>query len=383
MFIYTDKTEQLFGLYCRVPHFVRAMGARLLNTVRHTKRITANLPDRVIFFVTDKCNANCGHCRYRQCLNRGDELSLDAIEKILVSLGRGLSNIVLTGGEPFLRKDLDKICLAAYRCNRIAVIDIFTNGLISEDTSIVSGAILQKVPATLRVWVSLEGLDHTHDMIRGIPGAFQEAMNTIEYLKQLKQHNDNIQVFIITTISLANFEDIEPLIRFVKQLHIRHVLHFIRHGTHDVYNLTPTHIFKHLSPQDKRFALPSLPILSELNKKIERLLAEDDVYVFFNKVESLRRKYTLEILQNKQRLFSCIAGTTNALIYPNGEVALCPYSSAVGNVCEFDYNFCHLWNSSAVAAMRLKLSNCACTEPCYLLSSMSYDSETLLTLSKC
>jgi len=65
----------------------------------------------LIFYVTNRCNFRCEFCFYYAEIEKGrkpNELSLDEIDQLTRKLGP-LLQLSLTGGEPFLRKDLDEI----------------------------------------------------------------------------------------------------------------------------------------------------------------------------------------------------------------------------------------------------------------------------------
>ena len=66
-------------------------------------------PVHLILFVTDQCNAKCVTCFYWENLNQGESLQPEHIENISRSLGR-LLWLDISGGEPFLRKDLAWVC---------------------------------------------------------------------------------------------------------------------------------------------------------------------------------------------------------------------------------------------------------------------------------
>ena len=85
--------------------------------------------DFLIYFVTSRCQGNCRSCFYWRGLNRGRELSLSEIERIVPSLGP-FHTLLLSGGEPFLRQDLVQICQTFYKNNQPKSIIIPTNGIL-------------------------------------------------------------------------------------------------------------------------------------------------------------------------------------------------------------------------------------------------------------
>ena len=72
------------------------------------------LPSYFIFFPTSRCNLSCSHCFYHDSLNkRFNELTLDEIDTFSKTMDP-LLTLALTGGEPYLRHDLDQIARIFY-----------------------------------------------------------------------------------------------------------------------------------------------------------------------------------------------------------------------------------------------------------------------------
>src|SRR3989338_1919612 len=77
----------------------------------------SSLPLSLIYFINNECNARCSHCfiYYDESVVKNNpryqtgNLSLDEIEKLTKSLRGELGAVYLTGGEPFLRHDIEKI----------------------------------------------------------------------------------------------------------------------------------------------------------------------------------------------------------------------------------------------------------------------------------
>jgi len=107
--------------------------------------------------LTNKCNLRCRHCALA---SRGDkDLSFEEAKNVIDSFyRRGGRNLYLQGGEPFLWRDgeygVEDIVDYAHRVGYFAVV-IFTNGTIAIETSADT------------VFVSVDGLQETHDALRG------------------------------------------------------------------------------------------------------------------------------------------------------------------------------------------------------------------------
>ena len=131
---------------------------------------------RIDFFVTSRCNLRCSHCFYWRELNTASdtELSIDEIRKIAQSFMHPVS-LSLTGGEPFLRKDLKEIIEAFQAGCGTREVGIATNGTLTENIVETIRSVLEDGNlSSLSVQVSLDGLEGTHDAIRGVKGSFQK-----------------------------------------------------------------------------------------------------------------------------------------------------------------------------------------------------------------
>jgi MoaA/NifB/PqqE/SkfB family radical SAM enzyme len=117
----------------------------------------------------------------------------------------GVIGIAFEGGEPLLRKDLVRI-LAFSRSLSLHT-SLVTNGTllesrINEIASYINGVI----------YVSLDGLEKTHDTIRGVSGCFRKAIAGIIASK------DKASVTINTTIMEENLNEVEDIVRLAKEL---------------------------------------------------------------------------------------------------------------------------------------------------------------------
>ena len=134
------------------------------------------IPLYAVFELTYRCNLRCRHCYApKDC---GDELSLEEIESILDQLVQmGTFNLILTGGEIFVREDFFHIAEAAK--SRGFLLILMTNGtLITED---YADKIAKLRP--MGVEVSLYGARaETHDFVTTVSGSFDHTAEAIGLL---------------------------------------------------------------------------------------------------------------------------------------------------------------------------------------------------------
>lgn len=85
--------------------------------------------------VTDRCNLKCFYCYDEYIpLNREDLISFeDIINIIKEGVKSGIKNVKITGGEPLLRKDIDKLIRMINNIGGIEDISITTNGVLLYD----------------------------------------------------------------------------------------------------------------------------------------------------------------------------------------------------------------------------------------------------------
>ena len=134
---------------------------------------------------TFRCNAQCNMCNiWKFQTNPNEEIYASYYEKLPAGL-----RINITGGEPTLRKDIDKIFEILYPKSRL--LELSTNGYNTQ--KIVE--LANKYPNIL-IRVSVEGLPKINDAKRGIKDGFDHALRTMLELKKTKCKNIGFSVVI-------------------------------------------------------------------------------------------------------------------------------------------------------------------------------------------
>ncbi len=161
-----------------------------------------NEPRQAIIAVTYRCNSRCAMCSIWQ---RDDAEEVEP--SFYFHLPPSLREINLTGGEPFLRDDLETIVAVMLERVPGARILISTNGLLVERIRRLAPA-LRRLSARLGARVSIDGdLAETHDRIRGVPGAFDKAWASVSALREAGLRD----VGIAYTMSAGNEDQLLPL----------------------------------------------------------------------------------------------------------------------------------------------------------------------------
>ena len=115
--------------------------------------------------------------------------------------------MIITGGEPFLRKEIDQISKLFLNNKYIHSLNFITNGVMPERIEEKVLKIMSYASRNTRVLVnvSIDGLNELHDKIRRVPGIFQKCLDTISRLKKIKAKYQNLQISALTTLSKDNF----------------------------------------------------------------------------------------------------------------------------------------------------------------------------------
>jgi radical SAM family uncharacterized protein len=157
--------------------------------------------------LTYNCNLRCKMCPFWK--RPSQDSSLEQEKAILKQVyNSGACGIAFEGGEPLLRKDLAKI-LAFSRSLPLHT-SLITNGTLLESKIDEISPYINGV-----VYVSLDGLEKTHDVIRGVGGCFRKAVRGISATKE------KVAVTINTTIMAENIDEIESMVRLAKELGTR------------------------------------------------------------------------------------------------------------------------------------------------------------------
>jgi nif11-class peptide radical SAM maturase 3 len=133
-----------------------------------------------VWEITLKCNLACSHCGSRAGQARAKELSTEeALDLVKQMAEVGIREVTLIGGEAFLRLDwltiAEAVNQAGMRCT------MTTGGFgISLET-----ARRMKEAGIAAVSVSVDGLEETHDRLRGKKGSWQHAFRTMSHFREV------------------------------------------------------------------------------------------------------------------------------------------------------------------------------------------------------
>ena len=158
-------------------------------------------PNYVIWDCTRRCNLHCEHCgAVKETYET--ELSTAQIKQVIGQLAAlGVDLFAVTGGEPLLRQDL--LDVLGYANQQGMHTGIATNGYLIDD------GLARRIKETGvdTVQVSLDGLESTHNRIRGSDQSFSRAISALRALIAQKVPI----ISVATTLTPHNFADLAPM----------------------------------------------------------------------------------------------------------------------------------------------------------------------------
>jgi len=322
-------------------------------------------PINLTFSVTNMCQSRCKTCSiwkvYRDEPDRfRQELSLEEVERSFATIGE-IYFFNISGGEPFLRRDLPQIVAAACKYLKPAVIHTPTNALtprvIEERTAEILEVIRvsgRTIPFTIKP--SFDGVGEVHDEIRGVKGNFDKVLDTLSRLKKLQKVHPNLEIGVGTIISKFNLGHIRETARFTHDLGIDSYISEIAEQRTELFNvrdpITPT-------PEEYEKAIGEFngELASVTDKKVSSMTsASRQVYY----------KYAIRIMKEKRQVLPCYGGIANAHISPYGDVWPCcvlGYDKSMGNLRDADYDFRRIWHSREAAEVRRFIAGRKCWCP--------------------
>lgn len=346
------------------------------------------MPLTITYSVTNMCQSRCKTCYiWNLYLHKPDlkkkELTIGEIEKIFKNIGHAYFFNV-SGGEPYLRKDLIEIIDLACKYLNPGIIHIPTNCLSPNQIEKTTRGMLDvikanklKIPLTIKP--SFDGIGKKHDKIRGVEGNFEKLLETLKRLKVLQKKYPNLDVGIGTVISIFNVKDIKKIIDYAKKLDVDSYINEIAEKRSELFTLdkeiTPT-----AQEYEKAIILFSKAVKKELKTKkpLSRVTLAFRL-VYYNLV--------IRVLKEKKQVIPCYAGLTNAHINPYGEVWPCcvlGYGKPLGDLRKENYDFKKIWYSRKADEVRdyIKRGKCYCPLANQYYSNILCDFRSMLNVFK-
>ncbi|MGE0785866.1 MAG: glycosyltransferase [Sandaracinaceae bacterium] len=310
-------------------------------------------PLAMSFVLTDKCNSRCKTCligaRYLDDPSVAEgELTTAELERVIATIGP-LAWVTLSGGEPFMRKDLADVAVALAEACDPRVINIPTNGTLVAGTTRAVASILERTRRVhLVVNVSVDGIGAEHDTLRGFEGNFERLRTLIAELRRLDA--SRLTIGCNTVVSAFNAERIEAIVDGVlaQLAPDSYVLEIAQHRP-EYHN-------------DLVTLRPAKPSRDRVERAVERALAPSRRGVP-GLVRAFRRAYYDDALASLDgpRPHVCYSGFASCAVMPKGDVVTSTgRADPMGSLRDYDLDFAALWRGPEAERARLAVRSELC-----------------------
>lgn len=313
------------------------------------------------------CQSRCKTCGiwklYKEAPDkREEELSLDEIEQIFAGMGE-VYFFNISGGEPFLRRDLPQIVEAACKYLKPSVIHTPTNAIappvieerVTEILEIIkrSGRI---IPFTIKP--SFDGVGEAHDEVRGVAGNYEKVLDTLSRLKRLQEKYPNLEIGLGTIISKFNLNRIAETARAARELGVDSYISEIAEQRTELFN-----VGEPITPDPDEYEAAINDFNTELAAgQIEERSVSRTTLAF----RQVYYKYAVRTMREKRQVLPCYGGIANVHINPYGDVWPCcilGYDKPMGNLRDAGYDFKKVWRSSEAREVRRFIAKGGCYCP--------------------
>jgi MoaA/NifB/PqqE/SkfB family radical SAM enzyme len=323
----------------------------LLKTIaKQSVGVRPPLPVNYTLGLTYRCNARCKTCRiYERDTARDalEELTSQEWRKIFLGLGTAPFWITFTGGEPFLHKDLVEIYGDVIEFCQPAMVNIPTNGLLTDRIIESVLLLLAETPSDVQLTVNLS-FDHykpeINDHIRGVIGYTEKGLKTLHGLMSLSKEHPNLKIGIHTVVSRFNVSDISNIANYWSS--------YVEPGMY-IAEIAENRV------ELGTVELPIMPSVLQYQRVLGALINTTAGFKGF--LRASYYKYVSTFMESSQNTLQCRAGSLSCQIAPNGEVWFCCIKSqSIGSLRDYNYDLYKLWNDRTAVELRSNIKGCTC-----------------------
>lgn len=347
---------------------------RLLTFFRSVRRNRRNVPDRprfLTYIVTFACNARCAMCDSWRKSRRG-ELTLAEIGRIFDQLPP-MDVVRLSGGEPFLRRDLPEIAGLVQTKLKPLVLHVTSNGFLTD--RIIDFCEKRAKSMVLHLLFSIDGVGERHNRIRGSANAWESVMQTLRLLAP-RQKELRLKLAVNQTIldpeGIAGFRELREILA---PLGIRNqaVVAYAQSATYHQESEVE------LAPAQHGAYTTHGTFSGRQLDELFDLLAEDlATYPVFTR---LAKAYYLKVLSARLRgngpLVNpkCVALSSHMRLYPDGQIPVCQFNSkSIGRLTSVPFQ--EIWQGEQAAELRRWVNKCpGCWAECEVLPNGLYSGD--------
>lgn len=281
--------------------------------------------------LTRRCNLACEHC-YMDAETRIEggegELGTAEVEKLLAEIAErsDATMVVLTGGEPLLRRDLEQLVRFGSQLGLAMVVG--TNGVLLTEKRVKS----LKEAGVMGMGISLDSLEpDSHDSFRGCPGSWQK---TLDGMDLCKRHKVPFQVHF--SVTEKNAHEVQSMIDFATAVgaHVLNIFFLVCTGRGEsMSDITPLRYEQVLQE------------LVEAQEKTTDLIIRARCAPHYKRVAFEKNPESPLTRAEGYEGGGCLAGIHYCRVTPEGGITACPYiPDEEGSIRET--GFWDIWDNS-------------------------------------
>ncbi len=280
--------------------------------------------------LTRRCNLACAHCYLdAETLKQGspDELKTDEVTALLDQIAtRGTDTmVVLTGGEPLLRRDLEQLVSHGSELGLSVVVG--TNGVLLSEHRVKS---LQAAGA-MGIGISLDSLDSSsHDDFRGHAGSWEKTLAGMEACR-----SNGLAFQVHFSVTEKNADEIGAMVDFATNVgaHVLNVFFLICTGRGEsMSDITPQRYEQVLEELIDAQTKTDLIIRARCAPHFKRVAYQRDPTARLTRADGYEGG-------------GCLAGIHYCRVTPEGGVTACPFIPEVENNLR-EVSFWEIWDNS-------------------------------------
>lgn len=254
--------------------------------------------------ITEKCNLRCRYCYGAFAPDKSTSLNYEEASNLFKALKeRNVKTLELTGGEPLVNPDFDKILDEA--CKQFDMVTIMTNAVVLHSTTL---QIYKKHRNKIGFSISIDGFsDETNDFQRGVHNTFQRTLNNIIRIK-----NDVEPHFLRVVYMLTN-ENIDEANKFFE--------HLLSHGIQNLMVSVPENVEK-----GRTYKLSDGCMMSDRKSKSRNMLEKKIMQlgeIYGRRINTIIDRMGARGTRVANAIPSCGAGWTMLSFQANGNVQPC------------------------------------------------------------
>lgn len=323
------------------------------------------LPLNFTISVSYNCNSRCRTCNVWK--KKANDLTLTEWEKIFKKIGKGAVWFTFSGGEPFLRPDLEKLIQLVYRYCQPKIINIPTNGILWNVIPKKAELIAKNCPKSeVVINLSLDQVGKKHEEIRRIKGNWDFSMKTWVALKEVQKKYLNLTLGIHSVVSNFNVNDFENVYKGLSKLKPDSYITEIAEERVELDTIGTG-----ITPSYEKYS-QAIDFLTREMKKNKPSGVAKIAWSFRLQYYQIVKKWLQTRSGSKtklpvsQQIIPCYAGLLSAQISPDGDVWACCIRAgkdAFGNLRKSNYDFKKIWFSKKADEVRKSIKNKECSCP--------------------